>query len=291
MSNRRYRIRKRIAQELGKSSFRELTKSDFEQLWLNRSVGCQAEEELHEIFKATARALRDHIMMATRKTHWNQVKLEEIKAFPRGGLSKCEQFALAKLAQRRRTNDKKMAYREKASSSNNLKHTPMYNVPVSRKADSGSLIRDAYLGTCATTTKRLYRRLEAQGLAGEVAAALLRVQKSSSRAKTYQGEFKVYAYNRKANFLDNLCELLRRTDLVWGWGIDTRVVNPDHVLYIDLPEGQVSFHALMRGIGPAYLGTWDRHHASQKRILQYAERILTEGTILKFFGTFCGWRC
>ncbi len=45
--------------------------------------------------------------------------------------------------------------------------------------------------------------------------------------------------------------------IVWGWGFDPD--QPVHrlVVYIDLPSGQVSFHAAERGPGPDYPASWD----------------------------------
>ena len=43
----------------------------------------------------------------------------------------------------------------------------------------------------------------------------------------------------------------------WGWGEDRATTGYSAVLYIDVPTGQVSFHATHRGRGPDYPGEWD----------------------------------
>jgi hypothetical protein len=45
-------------------------------------------------------------------------------------------------------------------------------------------------------------------------------------------------------------------DLKWGWQVDPITPAYPHVVYFDLPQGQVSFHAQERGEGPEYAGTW-----------------------------------
>ena len=46
-----------------------------------------------------------------------------------------------------------------------------------------------------------------------------------------------------------------------------------HVLYVDLPTGQVSWHCTMRGSGPDYGDDWDGMHLSESRILEFAESL------------------
>ena len=47
------------------------------------------------------------------------------------------------------------------------------------------------------------------------------------------------------------------------------------VVYIDIPQGQVSFHSPDRYIGPDYMGEWDGSHMSEERILSYCDRVLS----------------
>ncbi len=75
------------------------------------------------------------------------------------------------------------------------------------------------------------------------------------------------AYSAKETALAKAAQLLADLDLTWGWGEDTQACalpvdyrpsrRPTQVLYIDLPAGQVSFHAPTRGLGPDYQGEWD----------------------------------
>jgi hypothetical protein len=63
----------------------------------------------------------------------------------------------------------------------------------------------------------------------------------------------------------------------WGWGIDNQMpeFSPRHVLYIELPQGQVSFHSHERFAGPDYLAKWDAQHASAERILRFCDEVLS----------------
>jgi hypothetical protein len=67
-------------------------------------------------------------------------------------------------------------------------------------------------------------------------------------------------------------------DLTWGWGIDENDYNPCHVLYVDLPTGQVSFHAIERGPGPGpdYPGEWDSKYESADRIIRFCDMVICE---------------
>lgn len=124
-----------------------------------------------------------------------------------------------------------------------------------------------YEGSDGDATKALYQRLGAIGLVGQVAVNLFRAQKASARAKVYRGgergrgSYRRMAYDRKGWALDQLCDALDAHQdahgLVWGWGIDPKQEVHRHVLYIELPTGQVSFHSGERGRGPAYPGDWD----------------------------------
>lgn len=59
--------------------------------------------------------------------------------------------------------------------------------------------------------------------------------------------------------MDNLCRHLAELgELGWGWKQDPAQEFHNWVLYVDLPNGQVSFHTAARGEGPDYAGDWDR---------------------------------
>ena len=60
--------------------------------------------------------------------------------------------------------------------------------------------------------------------------------------------YKDLAYCRKGEFLKRLARLLEHDDcgMAWGWGLDLKQHKANHVLYIDLPQGQVSLHSVQR---------------------------------------------
>lgn len=145
---------------------------------------------------------------------------------------------------------------------------------------------EVYGTSDGSLTRAFYAELEKRGAAGLVAMNLFRAQKCSSRAKVYRGgvrgkgSYRGMAYERKQWSLDNLVKILseqaQSLGIRWGWKIDHNIVfgcEPSWVLYVDLPQGQVSFHAPVRGGGPDYKGEWDREHKSAERIVMYAEAV------------------
>lgn len=144
-----------------------------------------------------------------------------------------------------------------------------------------------YSGSDGRETSNLYNDLFHKGPAGEIALNLLRAQKCSSRAKVYRGgipgkgSYRQMAYDRKQWSIECLCrELEKNADVLglrWGWKEDPSILfgdNPSFVLYVDLPQGQVSFHAPSRGSGPDYPGEFDGEHKSEIRIIKFAQTIL-----------------
>jgi hypothetical protein len=99
-------------------------------------------------------------------------------------------------------------------------------------------------------TRAYYAELTACGIEGEIAVALFRAQKRSSRAKEYRrGKWRRAAYDVKSWSMSELCRLLiahgAAFEIKFGWKRDPKVqlgYDPSWVLYVDLPEGQVSFH-------------------------------------------------
>lgn len=125
-------------------------------------------------------------------------------------------------------------------------------------------VLDAYRGSSGQVTQALFKELEAYGADGALAIDLYRAQKASERAKVYRGgergrgSYKGMAYDKKQWAMDNLCRHLRENGrYTWGWGVDDKQEYHRHVLYIDLPTGQVSFHNAHRGEGPEYEKPWD----------------------------------
>lgn len=143
-----------------------------------------------------------------------------------------------------------------------------------------------YNGSDGDATSALYADLEDLGAAGRIALNLLRACKASERAKKYRGgqrgrgSYRAMAYGKKEWSLNNLCKELTHSaascGLSWGWGVDDKQEVHRHVLYVDLPTGQASFHTGGRGEGPVYDGEWDGMPGqSAGRICAWAARLLT----------------
>ncbi|WP_025036118.1 hypothetical protein [Bradyrhizobium sp. DOA9] len=129
-----------------------------------------------------------------------------------------------------------------------------------------------YEGSNGDATIALYNDLRELGVAGVVGLELFRAQKASARAKVYRGGgFRGRAYDKKQWAMDNLCRALAEVgSLRWGWKIDPAQEFHRWVLYVDLPNGQVSFHTSSRGEGPDYPGDWDgARNISPQRICRY----------------------
>lgn len=148
-------------------------------------------------------------------------------------------------------------------------------------------VMNVYSASDGRETSNLYNDLFHKGPAGVVALNLLRAQKCSSRAKVYRGgipgkgSYKRLAYLRKQWSIECLRrELEKNADILglrWGWKEDPSVRfgdKPSFVLYVDLPQGQVSFHSPTRGNGPVYPGEFDGNHKSEIRIIKFAQTIL-----------------
>jgi hypothetical protein len=140
---------------------------------------------------------------------------------------------------------------------------------------------EIFEGSDGEATKALYARLETYGPLGIVALNLFRAVKCSTRAKGYRRRaHRSSAYDRKQWSMDNLCQALAdhaaRLTIRHGWKQDPAQEFHNWVLYVDLPTGQVSFHAAARGLGPDYPGDWDRvKDASAQRIVAWVQRILS----------------
>lgn len=148
-------------------------------------------------------------------------------------------------------------------------------------------VMKVYDGSDGKATMALYSQLEQIGPVGEIAVNLFRAQKSSARAKVYrggirgQGSYSSMAYDRKGWAMENLSKILQKhgeaCGIRWGWGIDEKAPMHRAVLYVDLPTGQVSFHAACRGAGPDYPGKWDEVlNASTGRICSWVAQLLQQ---------------
>jgi hypothetical protein len=148
-----------------------------------------------------------------------------------------------------------------------------------------------FQGSDSARTRRFLSHLEKRGQPGRIAAALFRSQKASSKAKLYSGgiersngEFHSYrslSYQKKSQALKALCSLLLldSAGIEWGWVSDEENSRAPHVLYLDLPSGQVRFHSAERFAGPDYRGTLDGERASEARIIAYCDQF-AEGLVL-----------
>lgn len=125
------------------------------------------------------------------------------------------------------------------------------------KRDLGNIL-SIFQGSDAHATIALYDDLKTFGSAGLVAMELFRAQKASTRAKVYRRGFKGKAYEKKEWAMNNLAAALAaHGEMRWGWKEDPAQEFHKWVLYVDLPNGQVSFHAAASGEGPIYPGDWD----------------------------------
>jgi hypothetical protein len=93
----------------------------------------------------------------------------------------------------------------------------------------------------------------------------------SMRVVVYRGQ----AYDKKQWAMDNLCRHLAALgELTWGWKKDPAQEYHNWVLYVDLPNGQVSFHTAQRGEGPDYAGDWDGiKNMSPQRICSFVASV------------------
>lgn len=148
---------------------------------------------------------------------------------------------------------------------------------------------EVYLGSDGELTRRYYAELEKRGPIGIVALNLFRAQKCSARAKVYRGgirgrgSYKGMAYDRKSWSMSNLCQALGEhgdsLGIAWGWREDSGVLFGERaswVLYVDLPNGQVSFHSPTRGSGPDYPHEWDQSKLSAERIVAFCDAVYSE---------------
>ncbi len=150
---------------------------------------------------------------------------------------------------------------------------------------------EVYAGSDGELTRRYYAELQKRGPLGVVAVNLFRAQKCSARAKKYRGgirgvgSYRGMAYERKDWAIQQLCDALvahgAQLGIRFGWAKDPAQPWHDDVLYIDLPQGQVSFHSGRRHAGPDYPGQWDGQHVSAERIIAFCDTVFArdEGAV------------
>lgn len=141
---------------------------------------------------------------------------------------------------------------------------------------------EVYTGSDGHRTTDLYERLTAMGPIGIVALNLFRAQKCSERAKVYRrAVHRESAYGRKQWSMDNLCKALQQHAglllIPWGWKEDPGQEFHKWVLYVDLPNGQMSFHTERRGQGPDYDGEWDGVKGMcGQRVVSFCQKLFPE---------------
>ena len=145
--------------------------------------------------------------------------------------------------------------------------------------------KTVYEGSNGGVTRSYCCRLEKAGPMGRIAAHLFRAQKASARAKVYRGgierhdrhvSYREVAYEQKSKRLNDLCHVLASDGcgMSWGWGVDPAQRGARFVLYLDLPQGQVSFHSTERFAGPDYDREWDGSHKSEERIIAFCDSVM-----------------
>ena len=150
--------------------------------------------------------------------------------------------------------------------------------------------REVFEGSDAEITRAYYASLARRGPVGDVAVNLFRAQKCSTRAKRYRGgvrgvgSYKSMAYQTKTWAMENVCRCLsaqgKQLRIKFGWKADPECVFAEKsswVLYVDLPQGQVSFHSPARLSPENYAGEWDRERKSEERILAFCDSVYDLG--------------
>lgn len=146
-------------------------------------------------------------------------------------------------------------------------------------------VQAIYEGSDGEATKKLYAKLETLGAIGIIALNLFRACKASERAKKYRRRYKGAAYDKKNWSLKLLSDALASYTprgiaygIRWGWKEDPTQEFHKWVLYVDLPTGQVSFHAAAPLAKLRYHGEWDGQHISARRIVAYVDHVLNGTT-------------
>jgi hypothetical protein len=156
------------------------------------------------------------------------------------------------------------------------------------KALMSTAAAKVYFGSNAGETRAFCTALEKTGSLGKIAAELFRVQKASTRAKHYRGgvtsdqgfrkSYRDLAYDRKDMAMAKLAAMLSDDNcgLTWGWGRDEKNQVARNVLYVELPQGQVSFHCVHRHRGPDYPQDWDGEEQSERRIVEFCNALIAQ---------------
>ncbi|WP_145257881.1 hypothetical protein [Planctomycetes bacterium Pan216] len=60
----------------------------------------------------------------------------------------------------------------------------------------------------------------------------------------------------------------------WGWKEDPETPRYDKILYVDLPQGQASFHSEERYSDREYYGWWDGSGKTTPRVMAFCDSIM-----------------
>ncbi len=141
--------------------------------------------------------------------------------------------------------------------------------------------REVFDGNNGDVTKSYYATLNGLGFNGQLAVALFRAQKRSTAAKRYKGRgYTRAAYDVKNWSLSEVCRILTEANgetenlIAWGWKHDPKTPAYEWVLYVELPQGQVSFHSPDRLAGPEYPNEWDGQHNVREKIIQFCDSVM-----------------
>lgn len=152
-----------------------------------------------------------------------------------------------------------------------------------RAERSTTLVSRAYWGSDGALTLQAFAALLACGYNGELACLLFRAMKASTRAKVYRGgngkdSYRKLSYDRKGESLALLCEFLTGCSAdCWGWKMDHSAQHNNRwVLYVELPNGQVSFHSEKRYSGPEFKGEWNRDSHSEESVVTFCEEVIAD---------------
>lgn len=157
--------------------------------------------------------------------------------------------------------------------------------------------QEAYDSRKPEETTAFYDVLIRRGPVGQVAFGLFRAQKRSHVAKGYRRRrWRNGAYDAKGEALRYLnAALAAHGALKWGWGRDLMVDRYSHVLYVETPHGQVSFHSESNHGGPEFAGEWDGvREVSEKRVVRFCDDVTRlpqapiDSWLLMPFGKNCG---
>jgi hypothetical protein len=160
-------------------------------------------------------------------------------------------------------------------------------------------IAEIYHGSNAADTRKLLDRVRELGHAGRIAAVIFRLQKTAARWRSYKGsvtrgDYSVSRQTLAKEYITEaaaeLARLLTVDDygIAWGWHFDRHVKfqDPEHVLIVELPAGQVSWHVISRGVGPDFAGLPDAvdRETAEQRVLAHVSSMIEPAAVPALFG-------